>query len=387
MGVVLNDSGPPAERHSYALVEGAEHAVEVSSAFVLAGLRASERVTLIGLDDRQTDALLVRLREDGAQPSDALAGGQLVLLDASRTRAVYATAPRQVGDQLIELTATAVRDGYTGIRFGGLRPGIMLSPHEETLNAVIGGHPVTALCLYDVHAPADVISAADRLHQRRLPSGTLHDDGGVRITTISSHALRVAGRITAANRDPVMSVLSEAARGGRRTVDAASLRAIDAQSLSALLTSGLGLHLRRPHPAVRHMARQLAGQSASRPHIAATRDRTGTPVPGQTAPEIVATLIWRTFGDARPARATSVLDWAGLFAERARSVTEVAAAHHTTRPTLLNRVRQVRTRGAQTPLSPLVLRDAMRATQSTEDHLSRQRIAELLDVPEPGLQM
>lgn len=117
-----------------------------------------------------------------------------------------------------------------------------------------------------------------------------------------------------------------------------------------------------------------------------TMARTGVPVPGQTASAAVTTLIWRTFGPTRAGYAESVLDWAGLHGHPAGPITEVATRHHIARTTLTNRIRQVTHRGANTPLSPLLLRDATRATQSTEDHLSRKRTAQLLDLPPPRSQ-
>ena len=105
---------------------------------------------------------------------------------------------------------------------------------------------------------------------------------------------------------------------------------------------------------------------------------TGT---GGTGSAVAANLTWRVFGDSRPSRAQSVLDWAGLLGRPAGTVIDVAAAHHISRVTLLNRVREVRSRGALTPLTPLVLWDVTRSSLPTEDHLSRQRIAELLDSP------
>lgn len=114
-----------------------------------------------------------------------------------------------------------------------------------------------------------------------------------------------------------------------------------------------------------------------------TMARTGVPVVGQTAPAVITNLIWRTFGHTPAGSAESVLDWAGLQGHPAEPIAEVAKRHHIARATLTNRVRRATNRGAQTPLSPLLLRDATRATQPTEDHLSRQRTALLLELPPP----
>ena len=147
-------------------------------------------------------------------------------------------------------------------------------------------------------------------------------------------------------------------------------------------TRGLGLTLRRPHPEVQRITRELAAKAQPVP-AADTMTRNGSPVPGQTAPDVVSNLIWRTFGHARAGRAESVLDWAGLFGGPAGPVARVAARHRVAPATLTSRARQVARRGAQTPLSPLLLRDATRATQPTEDHLGRQRTAQLLGLPPP----
>ena len=180
----------------------------------------------------------------------------------------------------------------------------------------------------------------------------------------------------------MLSILTDAARTGRPNIDAASLRDIDPTSLHAILTSALGLSLRRPHPLVQRLTRELAAQ-VNRATPADTMARAGTPVLGQSAAEVVTNLIDRVFGPTRVGSAESVLDWAGVQGHPAGPVADVARRHHTTPVTLTNRLRLVISRGTQTPLSPLLLRDVTRPTQPTEDHLSRERIAELLGLPPP----
>ena len=367
-------------RHSYAVVDGAEHALEITSGFVISGLKKSDQIILVGLTDRRAGLLLARLREDGADPAGALRDGQLIIVDQVKTHALYAMPTNQVADELDRQATAAVRAGYAGIRFGGLLPGMTVSPHERTLNLLVLKHPAIALCLYHGQAPAEILTQVHRLHDRRLPSTAVLDDGELRITTISRHGLRLAGRIGPGNRFQTLAVLADAAGEGRRTIDAASLRGIDLESLHALLTSGLGLKLRRQNPVMQRLTRTLAAQThpASSPDIAA---RTGAAVPGQTACALVTNLVWRTFGHSATGRAESVLDWVGLLDAPAGRIVEVANRHHIASVTLGNRVRQARNRGIQTPLNPLQLRDATRATQPTEDHLSRQRIAQLLGLP------
>jgi hypothetical protein len=379
---VAEDTTGRVHRHSYALVDGHEHALEMSSTFVAAGLRRSERVVLVRSTRQRADSLLTRLREDGAEPSRALRVGQLVLLDGPTHAALQGMSDAWISEQMVQLAAAAVRDGYTGIRFGALPAGMLLSPHEDVMNDVVRAQPVSALCLYRAQAPAEVLTAADRVHDRQVLSTALYDDGDLRVTLDPGHGLRLAGRISPSNRAPVMSMLSDAAAAGRRTIDVASLRDIDPHSLSLILTTDLGVHLRHPHPAVRKLARQLSTPLRRLPP--ACRDgRTGVPVPGHAAATVAAHLVWRTFGDTAPDRPESVLDWAGLLGRPAGPVTAIATAHHTTTATLLNRIHKVRARGVQTPLSPLVRHDATRATQSTEDDLSRRRIAELLGLSPP----
>src|SRR5664279_4171495 len=238
--------GVPVRRHSYAVVDGAEHALEVSSAFVLAGLAGSERVTLIGLTDRRAGSVLTRLREDGADPDTALRDGQLAIADRSRTEAVYQMGAQQLTDEISRQATAAVRDGYRGLRLGGLLLGAEPSPHERTLTRLVRAHPVTVLCLFHPQITAEALADVHALHDRRVPSTALLDDGQVRVSTVPGRALRLAGRIHSGNRARVLSVLTDAAREGRRTIDAASLRQIDPESLHTILTCGLGLTLRRP---------------------------------------------------------------------------------------------------------------------------------------------
>ena len=367
-------------RHSYAVVKGAEHALEITSRFVIGGLKKSDQIILVGLTDRRAGLLLARLREDGADPAGALRDRQLIIVGQVKALALYAMPTNQLADELDRQVTAAVRAGYGGIRFGGLLPGMMVSPHERTLNRLVLERPAVALCLYHGQAPAEVLTQVHGVHDRRLPSTAVLDDGELRITTISRHGLRLAGRIGPGNRLQTLAVLADAAGEGRRNIDAASLREIDPESLHALLTSGLGLKLRRQNPVVQRLTATFAAQTqpASSPDVAT---RTGAAVPGQTACALVTNLVWRTFGHSATGRAESVLDWAGLFGTPAGPVVEVANRHRIASATLSNRVRQARNRGIQTPLNPLQLRDATRATQPTEDHLSRQRIAQLLGLP------
>jgi hypothetical protein len=113
------------------------------------------------------------------------------------------------------------------------------------------------------------------------------------------------------------------------------------------------------------------------------RVRDGIQVPGTTTRIVVSGLIWRTYGSARPQRARSVLDWAGLLGHPAGAVADIAARHAVTVPTIRNRIRHVRSRGEIIPLSPVVLWDTERVSYQGEDHLSRQRCAYLLGVQPP----
>jgi hypothetical protein len=247
---------------------------------------------------------------------------------------------------------------------------------------LVRDHPVTALCLYHPQATAGVITEVDSLHERRLRSTAMLDDGQLRVSTVARHGLRLAGEVHPGNRARLLSVLTVAAMEGRRTVDTASLRQIDAESLHDILTSGLGLRLHRQNPAVRRLTRQLAVERQRAP-AADVMARTGNAIPGQTASAVVTNLIWRTFGHTRRNRAESVLDWVGLLGRPAGSVVEVADRQHISAGTLSNRIRQVTSRGAQIPLTPVQLRDASRTTAPTEDELSHRRIAQLLGLPSP----
>ena len=372
----------PGRRHSYAVVDGPEHALELSSAFVTDGVANAEQVTLVGLTDRRVGSLLNRLREDGADPDGALRDGQLVIVDRAVAAAFYAMTAPQLTDELTHRAMAAVRYGYSGIRFGGLLLGFTVSPHEPVLNRLVQEQPVTALCLYHPQATAGVITEVDSLHERRVRSTAMLDDGQLRVSTVARHGLRLAGEVHPGNRARLLSVLTVAAMEGRRTVDAASLRQIDAESLHDILTSGLGLRLYRQNPAVQRLTRQLAVERQRAP-AADVMARTGNAIPGQTASAVVTNLIWRTFGHTRRNRAESVLDWVGLLGRPAGSVVEVADRQHISAGTLSNRIRQVTSRGAQIPLTPVQLRDASRTTAPTEDELSHRRIAQLLGLPSP----
>ncbi len=382
MTVVSADPAVRIDRHSCELITGDEHALEVSAEFVAAGLRSRERVTVVGLTVPQQEALLTRLRQDGAEPADAVRRGQLVVLDETRLRALYAMPSTHLASRLGDQAGAALRDGFTGIRFGGLLVGRQLSPHEATLNALVREFPARALCLYDSQAPEHVLQQVRRMHDSVVKSTALYDDGVLRIRALSPHAVRISGRIHPGNRTAVLAALTEAARTGRRTIDAVSLREVDPESLYAVLTAGLGLTLRRPHPVVRHLARGLATRLPPPPETDPAA-RTGTPIAGQTAAEAATNLIWRTFGPARPGRPRSVLDWAGLVGHPAAPVAEVADRHGIAPGTLTNRVRQVRSRGIATQLTPLLIRDATRRVLPSEDHLSRQRIAHLFGLAGP----
>jgi hypothetical protein len=275
---------------------------------VTGGLIARERVIVMRSDRRETDSLLTALRRRGADPVGAEGRGQLVVPDKRRIAGLYAMSDGELAADLARQAAAALRDGFTGIRFGGTLVGTRLSPHEPIINTVVRAHPVSTLCLYSAGAPTTVLSAADRLHDRRITD------------------------------EP------------------------------------------RPGNASQPIARPAVAAAASGLDAGA---RPGTPVRGTTGAAVVTNLTWRVFGDTRTGRGGSVLAWAGLLGQIAGAVPDVAAAHHISRSALLNRVRQVRSRGAMTPLTPLVQWDVTRASPPTEDHLGRQRVAELLGLSIP----
>jgi hypothetical protein len=183
----------PVDRHRYAVVGGIEEAVEASVAFVVEGLDDSERVILVGSTYPGTNVLLTRLQQNGADPGRAVRHGQLVIVDQVRTSALSEMPPDWAVDELSRQAGAAVRDGYTGIRFGGLIPGTTLGPHEHTLSKVIRQHPATALCLYHAQAPAEVLHTVHDLHDARMPSPAIFDDGDLRITTFPRTACTWSG--------------------------------------------------------------------------------------------------------------------------------------------------------------------------------------------------
>jgi hypothetical protein len=371
--------GSPADRHRYAVVGVVEEAVDVSTAFVVAGLDGSERVILVGSTEPTTTVLLTRLRHNGADPARALRNGQLVIVDQARTHALDGIPPEHAVEDLKRQAAAAVQDGYTGIRFGGMLPRSTVSPHEHTLSRAIGQHPATALCLYHAQATAEVLHTVHHLHDQRVPSTAIPYDTDLRITAISPHRLEMIGRVGPGNRDRVLATLGEAAGAGHRTITAASLDITDRETLHAITALGVGLI---PSPT----AQRITGPSAAPVAIPAGPDATGRngfPIPGHTATTMIANLIWRTYGTSRPDRAESVLDWAGLLGRPAAPITEVAARHRIATATMTTRTRHVQHRGSQTPLTPLQLRDATRAPHPTEDLLSRYRITQLLGLPPP----
>ena len=377
----MTDDGisAPTDRHCYAVVDGDEDAVDVSAAFAAAGMEASERVVLVGSTDLSTELLLSRLWQHGVDPVNAARNGQLIMVDQAKTHAASDMPAQQAVAELRRQATAAVRDGYTGIRFGGLFPGVTVSPHEHTLNGVISQHPATALCIYHAQAPAEVLSTVDHLHDSRVPSTTLFDDGNLRITASFPHRLRMVGRVEPGNRHRVMTVLGEAAEAGSRTINTASLQVFDQETLRTILALGVGL-TQKP---VTGRTNGVSAQAVPVPASPDATGRNGFALPGRIASTLVANLIWRTFGTARPGRAESVLDWAGLLGRLAAPIADVADRHHVALATVTSRVRHVQQRGSQTPLTPLQLRDASREPHPTEDQLSRNRIAQLLGLPPP----
>ena len=177
-------TGAPARRHSYAAVDGPEHALELSSEFVTAGLARTERVILVGLSDQRAASVLTRLREDGVDPDGALRDCRLIIADDSVTAALYTMTAQQLTDRVIELTTAAIGEGHTGIRLGGMLPGLETSPHERSLSRLVREHPVTALCLYHPRAPTAVLTEAQALHDHLLRSTAVFDDLDLRISLI-----------------------------------------------------------------------------------------------------------------------------------------------------------------------------------------------------------
>jgi hypothetical protein len=361
-------------RHFFAVVDAADRAVEVSTGFVTDGLAAAERVIVVGATDHGAGALSTRLRSHGADPARAVRDGQLVFVDRDSTRALYGMPGHRVGDELRSQAAAAVRDGYTGVRFGGLLPRLIISPLERMVTDLTRQCPVTVLCLYHALAPAEVLTAVDGLHDGQVRCEAVFDDGNLLITAVRRHTLEMAGRVHPGNRGRVLAALADAADAGYRTINAVAAQGIDRSTLPAILALGFELN---PNPARPGTGRPRARQRKVLPATDPAA-RNGFPVPGQTAAEVITNLTWRTFGRSRPNRAETVLDWAGLLDRGAGPVSQVADRYGTTPATVINRVRQVHHRGGQTPLTPVQLRDATRAALPTEDALSRLRIAQLL---------
>lgn len=113
-------------------------------------------------------------------------------------------------------------------------------------------------------------------------------------------------------------------------------------------------------------------------------DRTGTPAPGRTVPEVVSQLAWRVLGPYKD-RARSVLDWAGLAGQPPGTLSEVARRYGVTSRAVGQRVQRVGRAGAALPLHPRVQRELTRPARNGDDDLTRQRCAQLLGVtPSPG---
>lgn len=119
------------------------------------------------------------------------------------------------------------------------------------------------------------------------------------------------------------------------------------------------------------------------PDWAQQSDRTGLPVPGLTATEVVSQVAWRALGPLG-GRAWAVLDWAGTRGSPAARTADVAARYGVSHNTMNAWVRQVRAVGATVPLPIHVLHELQRPSVLGDDQESRRRLALLMTVPPPA---
>ena len=270
--------------HACAVPGSEEQLREMTAAFLAAGLSVGEQV--VYLDDGTADAVLERLVDDRVPVRGPLADGQLTVVDAAQTRAMFRSPVRDAAVALATMIDTAVGAGYPGFRMTGQfsagltrSDGLHLADYDAAVESVLVGRPARVLCIYDRHRyPDDAIARLRSMHRIELDAPALYDDNLLRITRTGAFRTRLAGEIDHSNRLMVLRMVASTLDEALRSHSSPAALEFDLSSLRFLDVAGaVGLvHAAEGFPETHRLA--LHGV---RPGVLRVLDRGGAPFAAQ----------------------------------------------------------------------------------------------------------
>jgi hypothetical protein len=217
-------------RHDWVVLDSEEAHAQVVGDFVVEGVRRGECVLLTGLGARE-QRLWARLRRSGVvgetwQPSESTAV-RIVPPDPALLPAAVATALAQ---------------GYPGVRFSGALTTAGENGFEAVVSDLAAEQPFTVLCPYfrELLLPGQRDTLATQ-HDHEHDATAEFDDGVFRLTW-SRDVLRLAGELDSGNADALRAVLRATLRDDGRpaTWDVADLRFLDVGAADSLVAAAAG---------------------------------------------------------------------------------------------------------------------------------------------------
>lgn len=260
---------------------------DVAAAYVDAGLRAGERVVVVG-GEEPAAAVVRALATAGAGRVRDADPAQLLAPDASDVFRPGRFDPAALTAGWEALAHDALAAGFRGLRVvadmdWARRAAVAreeLFAYERSAAALFARLPVSAICLYDERTwGRDGLLAAASAHPAALCGGWHHhasDRAGDELTlTLCDDALAVAGTVDLRTVDRFADVLRIASAGkGRLVLDLSELVLLDVRGLRPLYAAarelaadGRALVLREPPPLLRRVLTLLADGPFAAPRI------------------------------------------------------------------------------------------------------------------------
>lgn len=230
--------------------------------YLLAGLRADERLVFLGSPRGREQLAATYLTGAGVDAAALLATGQLI---AGSTEDAYLGAggfdPDARLREYADLATAAVADGYRGLRLAVEATGLhavpqvraMMPGYELRGELLASRLPVTGLCCYDTRVwSSDEVAVLRAVHSVDLDPGGERSPVPVRVHAARVGTIAVAGELDAALAGPVARALTATVADARPVLDLSGLTFVDVAGARAIADTAAAL-------ARRHGQARLAG--------------------------------------------------------------------------------------------------------------------------------
>ncbi|GAA4876637.1 hypothetical protein GCM10023403_49270 [Pseudonocardia benzenivorans] len=240
--------------HVCAVPLSEEQLWEVSADFVADGLDRNEQV--LYFDDGTAEGVLGRLADDHVAVEGPLGTGQLAIVPAETTRAIFHTPLPEAREMMLARIDESAAAGWAGFRMTGqMSYGVdrqwptTFVEYDSGLDGLVRDRGITALCLYDRRRYSDEqIERMRDVHRKELSVPTAYDDGLLRVVRTGLTSARLAGEVDHSNRPAIARLLESTLDDALRSHSApteielnlASLRFIDVASAVSLVHAAEG---------------------------------------------------------------------------------------------------------------------------------------------------